>query len=231
MTALAPYIVALTDILMPIVMLTIWLALCRARIEGPSQALLAVPLVVALIWGSLWAFWPPLAALRLAPPPAGQATAVLLLVGSLVGLLLLPIVRRYFRTAKPMPLIAIGVWRLIYGALLLAIGLGGGLPSGFFWSAALGDMAVGVWAIAILWRGSSVANGEIIAWNLAGLLDFIHVVVLGRLHLATFFLANPDLPPVNLLPLAGVPVLMSLHILMLWGLLARRGLSTRRAAV
>ncbi len=222
MAAIAPSIVVLTDILMPVLFLTLWLALRSARVEGPPPWMFALPLVLAMTSGLLWTYWPPLASLRLAPPPGGQASGILSLIFCLVSLLAFAPVRQYFRTARPFPLARIGIWRAIYGLILLLIGLGGGLPAGFFWSAALGDIAVGFWAIAITLRGSSVSDREILAWNIAGLIDFISVLVAGSIHLRPFFIANPDLPAANLLPLAGLPVLMSLHILTIWGLLARR---------
>lgn len=54
-----------------------------------------------------------------------------------------------------------------------------------------------------------------------GAADPTQALVLGAMHLHPFFLANPDLPALNLLPLAGVPVYLAIHVLTLWGLWAR----------
>lgn len=224
-------VVVLIDVLMPVVALTIWLALKRARVAGPSGLWLALPLAFALCWGAAWSWLPPLAALRLQPPPFGQAGAILLLVAMLVGLLALPAVRSFFRAADPLPLVIIGRWRVIYGSALLVIGLSSGLPPAFFWSVALGDIAVGLWAERINQRGQLTSEREITLWNLVGFADLAHALVLGAVHLRPFFLASPEIPPINLLPLAGVPMLIALHALTLWGLAARRmsGALTRPA--
>jgi hypothetical protein len=52
--------------------------------------------------------------------------------------------------------------------------------------------------------------------------DLAHVLVLGAINLRPFYLANPDIAPLNLLPLAGVPVFLALHGMTLWGIAARR---------
>jgi hypothetical protein len=214
-------LVSAIDWLMPVTFATIWWALCRGRVEGPSAPWLALPLVLALAWGALWSFVPALAAQRLQPPPTGQAGAILALLTALIGLLLIPAVRRFFRTARLDFILLIAPWRMVYGSLLLAIGLHGGLPEAFFWSVAIGDIAVGLWACGILLARREVSTTHLVAWNLLGALDLAHALLLGALHLRDFFLANPTVPALNLLPLAGVPVFLALHLLTLWGYLAR----------
>jgi hypothetical protein len=83
----------------------------------------------------------------------------------------------------------------------------------FFWSVGLGDLIVGLFGTALLLRPEPVSRRLFVLWNLLGIADLAHVLVLGALTLVPFFTANPDLPFVNLLPLAGVPLLFSLHIL------------------
>jgi hypothetical protein len=73
-----------------------------------------------------------------------------------------------------------------------------------------------------------VTQRELIAWNALGLIDLLHVIMLAAIHLRPFFLAQPDLPTLNLLPLVGVPVFIALHVLTLWGLFARRSAPTGR---
>lgn len=215
------FLVAAIDFLIPVTVVYLWWFLCRARVEGPSPVLIALPLALALGWGLLWTHVPELASRRLNPPPAGQAAAILAVLFGLSALLVLPSVRDYFRTARLELLVAMGPWRIVYGAALLIIGTRGGLPKGFFWSVALGDIAVGLWAIAILARGT-VSTRHLAVWNVAGMIDLAHALVLGAAHLRPFFLANPDVPPLNLLPLAGVPMFLAVHVLTLWGLWARR---------
>ena len=214
-------LVASVDWLMPLTFATIWWVMWRSRVEGPTGGQMAIPLVLALGWGMLWSFVPALAGMRLVPPPGGQAGAILALLVALVGLLVIPAVREFFRTVNPEKLVLIGPWRVVYGGLILAIGLNGGLPQQFFWSVALGDIAVGLWACWIMLAGSRISTRHLVAWNAVGALDLMQVLALGALHLRGFFLANPDIPALNLLPLAGVPIFLAIHLLTLWGVWAR----------
>jgi hypothetical protein len=217
-------IVVLTDLLVPITLLTVWLALRRSRVEGPAAGLPALPLGLAFAWGAAWTWVPTMAALRLLPPPAGQAAAILGTVAGLCLLLLTAPVRQFFRSARLLPLVALGPWRIVYGLALLSIGALGGLPAAFFWSAAFGDIAVGLWSLLILSRRQAVTEREILAWNLVGLVDLMHVLVLGAANLRGFYLADLVVSPLNLLPMVGVPVFIALHVLTLWGFWARRGM-------
>ncbi|MFM7421172.1 MAG: hypothetical protein ACKO54_15965 [Alphaproteobacteria bacterium] len=211
-------LVAAVDWLMPVTFASVWWVLWRSRAEGPAAWQLAVPLLVAFGWGVLWAFVPALAALRLNPPPGGQAGAILALFLGLIGLLALPAARRFFRTARLANLVALGPWRFVYGALILAIGVNGGLPPSFFWSVGIVDILVGLWACAILLAVRDISTPHLVAWNVAGAIDLTHVLVLGALHLRDFFLADPGIPALNLLPLAGVPLFLAIHVLTIWGL-------------
>jgi hypothetical protein len=215
-------VVAAIDMLIPATILTVWLVLKRSEVVGVSSLQLAIPLCIALGWGALWTWVPGMAALRLMPAPAGQAGAILALTLGLCLLLLHGSARHFFRTVRAVRLLALGPWRIVYGAALLVIGLGQGLPPAFFWSAAIGDIAVGIWSLAILARRETVSEREVLAWNAIGLADLMHVLALGAVNLRPFYLANPDVAPLNLLPLVGVPVFIALHVLTLWGLTARR---------
>lgn len=224
------FVVSAIDWLIPVTVIYVWWFLARARNEGPSPALIALPLAIAFGWGMVWVHVPAFANLRLNPPPTGQASAIFSTLIGLIALLLLPSVRRYFRTARLDLLVAMGPWRIVYGSALMIIGTRGGLPEGFFWSAAIGDIAVGLWAIAILAHGR-VSTRHLVAWNVVGMIDLTHVLVLGSAFLRPFFLANPDIPPLNLLPLVGVPIFLALHVLTLWGLWARSRFAQGRTAV
>lgn len=184
-----------------------------------SLAILLMPLVL-LAWGAAWSYVPTLSALRLAPPPLGQAGAILAALAALIAFWLGPHVQRRAACFADHPLLAMAVWRMVFGMSVLAVGVAGGLPATFFWSVGLGDLAVGLIGCALLLRGQPVDRRAFIVWNLLGLADLSHVLILGAITLGPFFAANPDLPFVNLLPMAGVPLLLSLHVL---GLRYRRG--------
>jgi hypothetical protein len=118
--------------------------------------------------------------------------------------------------------LSVAPWRVVFGSLLLAMGLAGGLPPAFFWSAAFGDIAVGALGIALLATGLAENRTAQLGWHALGLLDLGHVLVLGVLHLGPFYAANPDVSRLGLLPLFGVPAFIALHLGMLRGL-SRRG--------
>lgn len=177
-----------------------------------SQAIVAAPLI-ALAWGALWSYVPALSAMRLAPPPLGQAGVIMITLVGMTALWLSPHVQRRVGNFDPTPLLGMTVWRMVFGMSVLAVGVAGGLPPGFFWSVGLGDILVGLIGFGLMAQGASVTHRQFVFWNLIGLADLSHVLILGAVTLIPFFLATPDLPFVNLLPLAGVPLLLSLHIL------------------
>jgi len=135
--------------------------------------------------------------------------------------------RRLFAAPDLRPVFLLYGWRAVFGGLLLAIGLSGGLPPGFFWSAAIGDMLIGLWALAIAARWPGVSRTETLAWNAAGLLDLVHVLALGATALRGFYGANSELERLSLLPLFGVPAFIALHIL-LFPVFARRAAASPR---
>jgi hypothetical protein len=183
---------------------------------------LAVPIVVSALWGAAWIWSPSLAAFRLAPPPGGQVLAIAGVLAGWLSLLLLPGVRAYFRSADLTKLVALSPWRIVYGFALLTLGRYGGIPAAFYISAGIGDILVGLWGVSILARRPTVSTREVTAWNIAGIVDFTHVLVLGAINLRPFYLANPDVPPLNMLPLVGVPIFFAMHILTLWALMRSR---------
>ena len=192
-------IVTATDMLMPVSMIAIALTFRAANPGTAGARILGGLTFAALAWGAVWTWFPPLATTRFAPPPGGQIIAIASVVLAFIAFRFTPAVRTYWQTAKLEKLVWNGPWRAIYGLALLAIGLSGGLPPEFFWSAAVGDILVGLWAIAILIRGAAVKRGEIIGWNILGALDLFHVLVLGALFLRPFYLANPEIAFLNLL--------------------------------
>jgi hypothetical protein len=223
-------IITVIDVMIPVTLLMIWLVMNRARRAGPPPYAFGFVLIVGLAWATAWVWVPALAALRLLPPPAGQAPAIGGVVMAFVALQALPSIRAYFSSADPQALVEVGPWRIVYGAALWLLGALGGLPVAFYASAGLGDILVGIWSLAILARRPSVTRNELIAWNIVGLADLLHVLVLGAINLSPFYLANPDVPLLGLLPLVGVPAFIGLHILTLSGLLSQRSARAGMAA-
>jgi hypothetical protein len=227
--AIQSAITTAVDMAMLVTLVCTWLVLVWARRDGIGRFGLGVPVVLAALWGAAWVWFPPLATLRLAPPPGGQVLAIFGVLMGWVGLLLLPNVRTYFRTADAAKFVALGPWRIVYGASLLALGSVGGIPAAFYISAGIGDILVGLWSLSILSRRSAVSTREVSAWNIAGVMDFAHVLMLGAINLRPFYLANPEVPPLNMLPLVGVPMFFAMHILALWGLTRRSAPSLAKA--
>jgi hypothetical protein len=212
-TTATTVIASATDLLTPITLATIWVVVSRNQASGAGKALSALALIAVACFASAMAWYPPLAAIRIEPAPGAQVFLVAG-VAFLMPLILLalPPSRAFLANVDPLSVTRLGIWRAVFGSLILAMGLAGGLPPGFFRTVALGDIAVGLWAIWIVTRKHRVSNRHLLAWNMAGLLDLLHVIPLAVLVLRPFILANPDLPTLNLLPLAGVPMFIALHI-------------------
>jgi hypothetical protein len=187
-----------------------------------SPRLLALPFVFALIYGLVWSYYPPLRELRFTPLPKGQGAAILVLILSLLSLFLIPAWRTYFKNIDTKHLVYLGPWRILYGALLLLLGLNGGLPFRFFWSASFGDILAGLWAVSIIQRKLNVSTGELYAYNIFGLFDFFHVLALAAVFFMPFFNAHSQLPSPNLLPFAMVPLFIWVHIISLYALRAQQ---------
>lgn len=205
-------LIALQDVLTIMLVAHVILALHRTfALSSPSPALFLLPLL-ALIWGAAWSYIPTLNAMRLAPPPLGQAGVILASLVMLSTAWLSPLTSRQKSGFFSLPLLQMTVWRGIFGMSVLAVGDAGGLPPNFFWSVGLGDLAVGLFGCALLLLRKP-GNALFILWNIVGVIDLTHVLILGALTLVPFFVANPQLPFVNLLPLTGVPLLLSLHVL------------------
>ena len=215
-------IIGICDALIVVMVMTFWIALARGRRDGVGAFGIGLVLFATLGWGALWSWHPTFAAMRLAPPPQGQVAAILTLVLGLPSLLVFSSVRKLFLSLDPLTITALGPWRIVFGTILLLVGLSGGLPQGFFVSAAIGDILTGVWAISILSRRARVGLSEHVLWNLFGLADLLHVLALAVIHLRPFLLAHPELPPLNLLPLVGVPLFIALHTMTLWAIATRR---------
>jgi hypothetical protein len=210
------------DFLVLLTLLSVFMLLKRFLKHTPFQWLSwSLPLIAALN-GIIWTYWPKLSAHRLDPPPLGQGLAIL----SLIAVLLLPLAFKKFRNLLAQtnfePLASFSYWRIIYGALLIILGLQSALPGNFFWSAGVGDITAGIIAMILVGSKTKDSSPWFLTWNIVALADLIHVISLGAIFLRPFFIANPIIPPINMLPLAGVPMLIALHIFALVGLLKRQ---------
>jgi hypothetical protein len=211
-----------TDLLTPITLFTMWLGVTANETKCATRILAALFFIGVGALAAAMAWYPPLAAIRIEPAPGGQVAMVAALAFVVPILLLaVPTSRVFLAKVDPRAVARLGLWRAVYGSLLLAMGLTGGLPEGFFTSVAMGDIAIGLWAFAIATWAARVSDRHLLAWNIAGLLDLLHVIPLAVMVLRPFLLANPDAPTLNLLPMAGVPLFIALHIITIKNLLTK----------
>jgi hypothetical protein len=209
-----------TDVMAVLAALTFGIALAKSGPPSLRRVALSTGLTVALLaWGATWTWAPSIAIWRLGPSASGSPSAVptLALIASAILLLSMlalstPAQRHVFSTMDRRVILALGSWRTVFGVSLILIGLTGGLPPSFFWSAGIGDILVGVVATALLARGTHVTERAWVGWNILGLLDLLHVVVLAALTIPSFVTANPTLPFLNLVPLVIVPSFIALHV-------------------
>jgi hypothetical protein len=210
---MTPQLVAATiQYLIPVFGISTWLTLRRAN--GQHRVAIAVLLAAGFAIAAAFAFVPGLVAWR-RDSPAVQPTIILSMVAIAVALHAVPAVRVLFRDASLAPLLALFLWRAVFGLLLAMLWLSGGLPTAFALPAAIGDIAVGLWAALLLWRmhsGEKPSKLHLWLWNLAGLLDLLNVMRLAVTVLVPWLTANPAMPQFPLLPLFGVPLFIALHL-------------------
>jgi hypothetical protein len=207
----ANVVVMATHVLIGLFALHCWFALSSARREGASSFKIAVVISLAFVVSAVNTFVPQMIALR----ESAFAAQPLMIAGMLLALFAVGYLAggpSLFRTLDIWLVIGLYGWRAVFGGLLLAIGVLGGLPPAFFWSAAIGDILVGLWALSMLPRSASVGRTELLAWNTAGLVDLAHVLVLGAINLRPFYELHPTVARLGLLPLFGVPLFIALHL-------------------
>jgi hypothetical protein len=116
------------------------------------------------------------------------------------------------------------------GCVFLVLEVGGQLPGFFAYTAAFGDIAVGVTAcvavIALIWSTSTAIP---VAWSVLGLLDFVGAIGTGFLASQALAVVHTDPPtsvftqwPMVLFPAYMVPFSIILHITTIRVLLANR---------
>ena len=223
----AALIALATDVLTPVCLFTIWLVAARNQPTQAAKVWAGLLIVAAGLLASAMAWYPPLAAIRIQPAPGAQVLVVASIAFVLPLLLLaLPTSRSLLAYVDPLSVTHLGIWRAVFGSLLLLLGLAGGLPAVFFRSVALGDIAIGLWAIWIATRTQRVSDRHLLVWNVAGLIDLLHVIPLAVIVLRPFIIANPDAATLNLLPLVGVPLFIALHIITIKNLVSKMPMVT-----
>ncbi|AZO80196.1 MULTISPECIES: hypothetical protein [unclassified Bosea (in: a-proteobacteria)] len=206
------FIAATIQFLIPVFGVSTWFALTRAN--GVHGRAIAALLTVWFAIAAAFAFMPSLAAWR-QDNAAVQPAFILSTIAIAAALHAVPSVRDFFRGASLTPLLALFLWRAVFGFLLAMLWLAGGLPTAFALPAAIGDMTVGLWAGLLLWRmrrGDQPSRLHLWLWNLVGLLDLLNVMRLAVTVVVPWLAANPALPEFPLLPLFGVPLFIALHL-------------------
>lgn len=103
-------------------------------------------------------------------------------------------------------------WRAPFGALILALGASGHMPSTFALTAGLGDLAVGWIALAAPFslgaRGPRM--GRLIVHGL-GLLDLVHAITLAVLVVRPWALAHGNAADTMTLPWVAVPLMFAVN--------------------
>lgn len=210
---MTPQFVATTiQLLIPVFGASTWLALRRAN--GLHSHTIAALLAVWFAIAAAFVFGPSLVAWR-QTNAAVQPAIILSTIAIAAALHVVPAVRKFFQGASVTPLLALFLWRAVFGCLLAMLWSAGGLPAAFALPAAIGDIAVGLWAALLLWRmhsGARPSRTHLWLWNLAGLLDLLNVMRLAVTVLAPWLAANPSTPQFPLLPLFGVPLFIALHL-------------------
>jgi hypothetical protein len=145
----------------------------------------------------------------------------------------IPVLSRILATpGLPVRLVWPQALRVVGGVFLIALALGQ-LPAAFAVPAALGDLAVGLSAPLVARRAT---RARLVWFNILGLVDLVTAISLGflaglgpaRLLTVTPSTAAATLLPLVLIPLAGVPLVATLHILSLRQLYAKRKTSHQR---
>lgn len=200
----------LTDVLAAGFVASVALSLHRGKITQGRRIIPAV-IALALVWALMWSCFPALSEARWAPPPRGQAGAVLGSTIVLSAILMWAALRNDGRQFATLAFRFAG-WRIVFGLALVASGLRGDLPAAFFWPVALGDIAVGTLALALSKQRWGTGNPALLAWNLVGLADLVTVLVLGVGVLRPAMASGEAYAPPNLLPLVAVPIFIAMHL-------------------
>lgn len=150
------------------------------------------------------------------PPPA---LAIILAALLLLAIRLSPTLRANVQGLGLKTLVGLHLIRILAGANFLRLASQGVLPDEFALFAGWGDIAVGLGALLVLWKGLPVITAAqrtgLLVWNVLGLLDILSVLGNG----ARLLVGDPTLGapfaalPLILLPLFVVPLVIASHIL------------------
>ena len=214
--------------------------LLHDRFVPPSSASRVVALVVA-VWLGLIAWLGAIDAF--APPPGQPALPLLAAVLGPIAIFFVAYrtshrVRDLVLGADVRLLTATQAWRF-GGFVFLALYTYRVLPAYFAWPAGLGDMAVGITALSMLWRlerdPAFVASRGFAIWNALGILDLVVAVSAGAVVPLIFPAAAQDIPttaltrlPLVLVPGLFVPGFVILHVIALIQRRAAAGVSLDR---
>lgn len=207
-----------------------------ARSNGDSGRAQSIPVALAVVFAGWFAVIAAIAynggfSGRPGQPPTVMALSLALpLIAGAAAIWLIPTLRRTLANPAIQPgLIAVQGYRAIDGAVFLALIPLGQLPALFAIPAGIGDLLVGLTAVAAanaLRRGKRSAA---VQWNALGLLDLVVAIALGILTVpgkTQLFVTNPTslaitLAPIVLIPAFYVPFSIWLHIVSTRFLLGR----------
>ncbi len=148
------------------------------------------------------------------PRPALPLTIGVLAAAAVGVMLSVPRLRWWVRRAEPRWLVGFHLVRFI-GAYFVYLTARERLPEPFVY-AGWADIAVAVWALALVTTGLGRSTLSLLIWNIIGLLDILAVVTAAtRLGLrAPDSIAELTRLPLGLLPTFVVPVIIASHVLL-----------------
>jgi len=214
------------------VLVGLWIALTRARIDGRERLLTWLAVIIPLLaWFAVVWELAQVNGFRTGPGvriPAIPLAVILPIVISLPLLMRSARIAAAIDAIPPSWLIGFQVYRVLGGIFLLRWAEGS-LPGIFALPAGTGDVAMGVLALpAAIYLASGARNGRVAAyaWNALGIADLILALTLGalsspgRIQLLALDQANTISmdPSLVLIPTFAVPLSLILHALSLWQL-------------
>jgi hypothetical protein len=218
-------------------LLGLWIALSRARIDGRTRMLawLAVAIPLFAWFGLVWEL-AQINGFRAGPNVRLPALPLAVILPVAISLPLLMRSQRIAAALDAIPaswLIGFQVYRVLGGVFLLRWAQGG-LPAAFALPAGTGDVLTGLFALPVaLYMATGARGGRAAAyaWNIFGVADLVVAVTMGVL--TSLRLLGIDQPntissdaSLVLIPAFAVPLSLILHGLSLWQLRRRSSQAT-----
>ena len=184
---------------------------------------------VMLVW-ALVTFFLSIHPFFTAPETTSRGPLFLLLAVALpviagTTLLLSSHFRRVLRATSRSRIVALFVFRAVFGALLLDLYRRGALPAEFALEAGLGDLTIGVLAPLVVYlysRRPRLRRPAALAWSVLGLLDLANVLRLGQTVLVPWS-GETSMPILfGMLPLFSVPLFILWHLYLFTAFLEAR---------